>query len=351
MRSETLTRAGLLVGVGVGGQGCFDIMHAGHYNALRQAKALFSEFPSVKVVLVAGVHTDASIVQQKGPPVMDQAERVAMVKACKWVDEVAVIPEYLINVALLDELRCDFVAHGDDLPIRTDGTGMYHEAIRANRFRMIQRTEGVSTTTFIGRLLQVTRPKTLDVGPVQAAQVEEPVQVSATLLPTGSRMSSFAAGIRPLSSAKRVVYVDGTFDVFHHGHLEFLRLAREQGDYLLVGLHSDEVAAATHGPGHPIMSLHERALCLLACTFVDDIILGAPFAVTKNLCTTMNISVVCAGTRETNAKFSAAADDPYAAAKELCAPIMRAPPSNRLPAARHSRHVLEWPSGHWCVRG
>ena len=296
------------------GQGCFDIMHAGHYNALRQAKALFSGFPDVKVSLVAGVHTDASIAQQKGPPVMNQAERVAMVEACKWVDEVAIIPDYLIDVALLDSLRCDFVAHGDDLPIRTDGTGMYHQAIRANRFRMIQRTEGVSTTTFIGRLLQVTRPKTLNVAPAE----EKPVQVSATLLPTGSRMSSFAAGLRPLARAKRVVYVDGTFDVFHHGHLEFLRLAREQGDYLLVGLHSDEVAAATHGPGHPIMSLHERALCLLACKFVDDIILGAPFAVTANLCTSMNISVVCAGAANTNAKMRKE-QDPYAVPKEMCA--------------------------------
>ena len=36
----------------------------------------------------AGVHTDASIAEQKGPPVMNMSERVAMVKACKWVDEV-----------------------------------------------------------------------------------------------------------------------------------------------------------------------------------------------------------------------------------------------------------------------
>lgn len=36
-------------------QGCFDIMHAGHYNALRQAKAMFSGM-GVPVVLVAGAH-------------------------------------------------------------------------------------------------------------------------------------------------------------------------------------------------------------------------------------------------------------------------------------------------------
>ena len=211
---------------------------------------------------------------------------------------------------------------------------MYHEAIRANRFRMIQRTEGVSTTTFIGRLLQVTRPKTLNVA---LAGEEKPVAVSATLLPTGSRMSSFAAGLPALARAKRVMYVDGTFDVFHHGHLQFLRLAREQGDYLLVGLHSDEVAASTHGPGHPIMSLHERALCLLACKYVDDIILGAPFAVTANLCTSMNISVVCAGAANTNAKMRKQ-QDPYAVPKEMCAI-----------ACSRLLHCVEWRGPGWRV--
>ena len=49
------------------------------------------------------------------------------------------------------------------------------------------------------------------------------------------------------------------------GHVHFLERAKARGDYLLVGLHSDAVTTATHGPGHPIMGLHERALCLLAC--------------------------------------------------------------------------------------
>jgi ethanolamine-phosphate cytidylyltransferase len=196
-------------------------MHAGHYIALRQAKAMFSGL-GVRTVLVAGVHTDRSIIEQKGPPVMCQSERIDLVEACKWVDEVVVIPEYIIDVKLLDSMHCDFVAHGDDLPIRTDGTGMYHEAIFANRFRMIKRTEGVSTTTFIGRLLQATRPKTLDLSPRPSQEQEKHVPISATLLPTGSRLLSFVSGVRPLGEAKRVVYVDGTFDVFHVGHVAFL---------------------------------------------------------------------------------------------------------------------------------
>jgi ethanolamine-phosphate cytidylyltransferase len=61
--------------------GCFDIMHSGHYNAIRQAKQLTD-------ILVVGVHSDAEILKHKGPPVMNEEERLATVRACKWVDEV-----------------------------------------------------------------------------------------------------------------------------------------------------------------------------------------------------------------------------------------------------------------------
>lgn len=48
--------------------GCFDMMHYGHANALRQAKALGDQ-------LVVGVVSDEEIIANKGPPVMKDVER------------------------------------------------------------------------------------------------------------------------------------------------------------------------------------------------------------------------------------------------------------------------------------
>lgn len=48
--------------------GCFDLMHYGHANALRQAKALGD-------VLVVGVVSDEEIIANKGPPVLSMEER------------------------------------------------------------------------------------------------------------------------------------------------------------------------------------------------------------------------------------------------------------------------------------
>jgi cytidyltransferase-like protein len=53
--------------------------------------------------------------------------------------------------------------------------------------------------------------------------------------------------------------------------LVVLQLAKEQGDFLLVGLHPDEDVEARRGPHTPIMNVHERALSVLACKYVDEV--------------------------------------------------------------------------------
>lgn len=50
--------------------------------------------------------------------------------------------------------------------------------------------------------------------------------------------------------------------------------AKQEGDFLLVGLHTDEDVAERRGPHLPIMDLHERCLSVLACKYVDEVIIG-----------------------------------------------------------------------------
>ena len=71
-------------------------MHSGHYNALRQAKKLGD-------ILVAGVVSDENVLKNKGPPILNQKERAELVRACKWVDEVAEGVPYDPSEELLDK--------------------------------------------------------------------------------------------------------------------------------------------------------------------------------------------------------------------------------------------------------
>ena len=66
----------------------------------------------------------------------------------------------------------------------------------------------------------------------------------------------------------RIVYVAGAFDLFHIGHLDFLEKAATNGDFLIVGLHTDPVVNRYKGCNFPIMNLHERVLSVLAYRYV-----------------------------------------------------------------------------------
>jgi ethanolamine-phosphate cytidylyltransferase len=70
--------------------GAFDMMHYGHMNAFRLARSLGTH-------LVVGVNSDKSITECKGAPLMDDDERLAMVKGCKFVGE-TVIYIFLISI-------------------------------------------------------------------------------------------------------------------------------------------------------------------------------------------------------------------------------------------------------------
>jgi ethanolamine-phosphate cytidylyltransferase len=63
----------------------------------------------------------------------------------------------------------------------------------------------------------------------------------------------------------------------------------------MVGLHGDEDVEKRRGAYLPIMNVHERALSVLACKYVDEVIIGAPVVVNDYLMKTFNISMVVRG--------------------------------------------------------
>jgi glycerol-3-phosphate cytidylyltransferase len=66
-------------------------------------------------------------------------------------------------------------------------------------------------------------------------------------------------------------YTTGVFDLFHIGHLNILRQAREYCDYLIVGVTSDELCH-TCKHKYPVISLSERMDIVGAIRFVDKVV-------------------------------------------------------------------------------
>lgn len=86
------------------------------------------------------------------------------------------------------------------------------------------------------------------------------------------------------------IYADMTVDLFHAGHVRFLESAKSLGDYLLVGVHSDEVNSRYKRP--PIVSMQDRIDVVSGCRYVDEVIGNVPWIVSKELLEEHNIDLV-----------------------------------------------------------
>ncbi|KAI7866299.1 hypothetical protein BDF14DRAFT_1969459 [Spinellus fusiger] len=284
------------------------MMHYGHANALRQAKAMGD-------VLVVGVHSDADIEKNKGPTVMKEKERYAAVASCKWVDLVVPNAPYNTTVEILREYNIDFCVHGDDITTMADGTDCYQAVKEAGLYKECKRTLGVSTTDMISRMLSMPHNNHTHRELSSSVKFNTPQLTAIShVLPTSMRIVQFSDGKEP-KATDRVVYADGTFDLFHVGHMEFLKQAKSLGDFLIVGIHDDQTVNDVKGPHHSLMSLNERVLSVLSCRYVDEVIIGAPYSVTEDVLNTgFSVKIVAHGS--TTTKVDVDGSDPYKIPKE-----------------------------------
>jgi ethanolamine-phosphate cytidylyltransferase len=54
------------------------------------------------------------------------------------------------------------------------------------------------------------------------------------------------------------------------------------GDFLYVGVWGDDIVNFFKGSQYPILSLHERVLMVLACKYVDDVVIGCNYQISKD---------------------------------------------------------------------
>ncbi|KAJ4907268.1 Choline-phosphate cytidylyltransferase 1 [Raphanus sativus] len=131
--------------------GIYDLFHFGHARSLEQAK---KSFPNT--YLLVGCCNDETTHKYKGRTVMTAEERYESLRHCKWVDEVIPDAPWVINQEFLDSNRIDYVAH-DSLPYAdTSGAGkdVYEFVKKVGRFKETMRTEGISTSDIIMRIVK-----------------------------------------------------------------------------------------------------------------------------------------------------------------------------------------------------
>ncbi|CZT20553.1 related to phosphoethanolamine [Ramularia collo-cygni] len=333
--------------------GCFDFFHHGHAGVLLQSRRLGAS-------LFCGVHSDADITLNKGPTVMSLAERVAAMEACRFSTKVVPNAPYVTSIPWISHYGCQYVSHGDDITSDAGGEDSYRFVKKAGRMKIVPRTQGISTTDLVGRMLDQTtghfvqsleaviqgkeKSETGDAKEVgrllkeyAAAEngVDPGIEVFTYDEERTNAFERIVEGTRP-RPGQRIVYVDGAFDLFSSGHIAFLqtvsqmeserghksgwfeeakqreRIEKTGSDYppafIVAGVHSDAVVNAHRGGNYPIMNVIERGLCVVQCAYIHAVVFGAPFVPVKAYLETLPFGD--AGARTPNAVYHGPTNSP-----------------------------------------
>jgi cytidyltransferase-like protein len=96
------------------------------------------------------------------------------------------------------------------------------------------------------------------------------------------------------------IYADMIADLFHRGHVEFIKKAKHLtvNSHLIIGIHSDQDCISYKRK--PIFSMEDRVEIIKSCKYVDEIITNAPLKITKNFIKIHKINIVTHGDDLTN---------------------------------------------------
>ena len=119
--------------------GCFDVLHRGHFELLKYCKSLGH--------VIVGLNSDSSVSKLKGSsrPVFSQEDREFMLLSCKYVDEVHVFEEDT-PYNLIKTKKPDIIVKGGDYTV---DTVVGHDLCEVIIFNYI---DGYSTTKTLSKI-------------------------------------------------------------------------------------------------------------------------------------------------------------------------------------------------------
>jgi len=121
-----------------------DLFHLGHVEFFKRARALGDH-------LIVGVLEDQVVEEYKRTPILTLEERVRVIAACRYVDEVIIAPPLRLTEELIKKWNISYVVHGDDFsPELLED--QYGTAMRLGILKLLPYTDGISTTNIINRI-------------------------------------------------------------------------------------------------------------------------------------------------------------------------------------------------------
>lgn len=204
---------------------------------------------------------------------MNLKERQYTIDANKWSTKTIINAPYVTQPSWMDEYQCKYVVHGDDITTDSDGNDCYGIVRDQGRLKLVKRTEGVSTTDLINRLLVPTKKHYI----IDVAGMIDENKVLIKNFASGVDGKKLYDGVwfvdndevKELYYKKMgpVVYVEGSFDLFNPYHISVLEELKFKGLEILVGVYRDGVEQTS-------MDLLQRSLCVLQCKYVDAVVIG-----------------------------------------------------------------------------
>ncbi|GAA5889504.1 hypothetical protein JCM5296_005968 [Sporobolomyces johnsonii] len=129
--------------------GVYDLLHYGHMLQLRQCKLAF---PSVH--LLVGVCSSSLVREHKANPVLTSEERYESMRHIRWVDEVVEDAPWTVDQDFIDKWQIDYVAHDEEPYASAGQDDCYAYAKSIGAFLPTKRTNGISTSELLQRIVE-----------------------------------------------------------------------------------------------------------------------------------------------------------------------------------------------------